>query len=278
MVTVDPVAQQAVQQWAQQMAQPIGIVEAQRFDPYLGLGLVTADPNAAPQRVVLSLAGFEKTGKTHFSLTGREPIVIFNMDKGTEGVVEKFVVSGKQVYLYNMEVEPPTTYIDIGADTNPVIWRQQWREFASKLQQVYALKPGTVIIDTLTEVHELARLAHFGKLSQVQPHMYGPVNEEMKSMTRLALAATSTTTVFLHKMGYKYQTGEPEVKGWNQIPYVVQANIQTGKIPPEGGVGIDSYYVQVKDCRLNPHLNGFALSGDQLTLEWLEYYVLRWKP
>jgi hypothetical protein len=43
-----------------------------------------------PYRLIASVSGKEKTGKTHFALTAPEPIIFFNIDVGTEGVVGKF--------------------------------------------------------------------------------------------------------------------------------------------------------------------------------------------
>ena len=67
-------------------------------NPYGALGLSTPVLGGLPKRLVISLAGFEKTGKTHLAFTGKSPIVIFNLDLGTEGVIEKFQAAGKEIY------------------------------------------------------------------------------------------------------------------------------------------------------------------------------------
>ena len=249
---------------------------------YQQLGLTTPDANRVPRRLVVSLAGLEKTGKTHFALTGRPPIVIFNLDVGTEGVVEKFVAQGKEVYVHNIPLSRPAGMLKNAAASEEVSdsWRSKWVDLSVKLEQVYALNPGTVVVDTWTEAHELARLAHFGKLSQVQPHNYGPVNDDMAALVRQAYRAEQTTTVFLQKMRTKFGTNPPEleVHGWSQMDYMVQVNLRNGKSPNQSGQGIDTYFSQIKDCRQNPHVVGYGLSGDAFSLEYLENLVLDWRP
>ena len=258
--------------------QPHPTILQPTLNPYLQLGLSVPEPDAIPYRLVVSLAGFEKTGKTHFALTGRPPIVVVNLDVGLEGVAEKFKAAGKEVYIHNIPLVRPTSLIESDDGASKEIWQRQWRELNVMLSQVYALNPGTVILDTWTEGYELARLAHFGKLSQVQAHQYGPVFAEMRSVIRQAYASRHTTTVFVHKMGLEYETKVPEVKGWNQMDFHVQVNLRNGKNPAPAGFGLEEIYTQIKDCRQNPDTNGYLLQEATFSLEYLEWFVLRWRP
>ena len=43
-----------------------------------------------PRRLVMRISAHEKDGKTHFGLTAPPPIGVMNIDRGLEGVVEKF--------------------------------------------------------------------------------------------------------------------------------------------------------------------------------------------
>ena len=104
-------------------------------------------------------------GKSYLAYTGRPPLVVINLDVGDEGVIEQFKAQGKEVYVYNIPLMRPTSLIeasrrrgtgDMEAAVVPV-------ELNQTLEQVYRLNPGTVVIDTMTEAYELARLAHFGK-------------------------------------------------------------------------------------------------------------------
>ena len=53
-----------------------------------------------------------------------------------------------------------------------------WADLKVKLAKAWSMDEGTVVMDTASEAHELSRLAAFGKLTQVMPHHYGPVNAE----------------------------------------------------------------------------------------------------
>ena len=243
-------------------------------NPYQQIGLITPQP--VPRRIVASVAGFEKTGKTHLGGTGRSPIVFVKLDTGTEGVIEKFGDT-KEIYIYDIPFSRPAGLLGDGETRD---WKKKWTDFNDTLQRIYALNPGTVVIDTWTEGYALARLAHFGKLSQVLSHQYGPVNDDLAAVVGLAFGAKHTTTLFIHKMGYKFASDPPqtEVKGWKEMDYMVQVNLRNSKVPAEAGVGMDTFYSQIKDCRQNPNAVGYALSGDSFSLEYLESVVLDWRP
>ena len=94
-----------------------------------------------PRRLVISVEGREKTGKSHFGLTAPGPIVYLNVDIGTEGVVGKFQDKGKQVYLYD---------IRIPREANANVWQTLWVDFKYRVRKVYELKAGSVIWDSIS--------------------------------------------------------------------------------------------------------------------------------
>ena len=49
-------------------------------------------------RTICSIDGEVGTGKTYFGLTGPAPILVQNIDKGLEFVVEEFIKDGKEIY------------------------------------------------------------------------------------------------------------------------------------------------------------------------------------
>ena len=55
-----------------------------------GLGFRKAGADAIRHRLIISVDGHEKQGKSHFALTAPQPIALFDVDTGLEGVVEKF--------------------------------------------------------------------------------------------------------------------------------------------------------------------------------------------
>ena len=108
-------------------------------------------------RLIASVSGKEKHGKTSFALSAPGPIIYFNLDFGQEGVIDKY--SGdKDIY----EKEYKFTRLET-ADRYVTLWTGFVTDFRAALQS----KARTIIIDTATEAWELVRLARFGKLAQV---------------------------------------------------------------------------------------------------------------
>ena len=98
--------------------------------------------------------------------------------------MEKFAAMGKDVYVYQIPFQRHA--FQAPDSVLQQTWKMQWEELKSKLESVYSLNPGTVILDTWTEAYELARLANFGKTEQVMPNRYGPVFAELRATVRLA--------------------------------------------------------------------------------------------
>src|SRR5437762_2260800 len=72
-----------------------------------GTGFTEADTEVK-RRIVISIEGREKEGKSHFALTAPGPIGVINLDIGLEGVVHKFARQGKKIYVANYRL-PSTT-------------------------------------------------------------------------------------------------------------------------------------------------------------------------
>ena len=243
----------------------------------LSFGFTQPD-STAPQRLVVNLAGQEKTGKTHLALTGRPPIFIFNIDVGTEGVVEKFQRIGKEVWSYPVRMQR----IASGANEGQLqqLWRDQWEDLKSKLSWVYQYcNPGTVVLDTWTEAYELARLAHFGKIGAM-PNQYATVYQDLRAAVRWSYDHPTATTVFVSKMTPKFNApNELEVRGFGDMDFLVQVNLRNQRIDADPGQpGPGQFLSYIKDCRQNPFCNGYVLSGDQFSLEYLEGFVHQWSP
>ena len=213
-----------------------------------------------PYRLVASVSGREKTGKTHFALTAPEPIFFVNIDIGTEGVVDKFQKQGKKIYLYDVRV-PRTGKQDI--------YVPMWENLKKIFEMVYKVGAGSVVVDTDTEAYELARLAKFGKLAQVMPQHYTEVNNEYREILRLAFDS-SMNSIFLHKMKAKYvnnaRTNEYEPSGFTDMEYSPQINILTYRDDTDEGSEFSAF---IKDSRHNPNVNGEWLRGPLCNFEFL---------
>jgi len=204
----------------------------------------------APQRAITKIGGLDKSGKSHLSLTANGPIVYHSIDIGTEGVVEKFQESGKQVLVKEITYkkgEPQSVYQDM------------WETFKQDFALGLTMGEGMVVIDTWSEIYELARLAKFGKLEQVQPHHYGSVYAELRGLIR-DVYDTQMSAALLTKMAPDYDTKELVEKGFKDTDFMVQMNIRTTMVI--GADGKPVYNLWVKNSRLNAkNLTNLTLSS-----------------
>ena len=223
-----------------------------------GFKKLTPDAKKA-SRLILAVSGREKQGKTHFSLTVPGPIAYFDLDIGTEGVVEKFVNNGKVIYHndYNYHILKdirskgpidPTPYVEM--------WEGLKSDFVAVLE---SNQVKSIIFDTATEIWELLRMSRFGKLTQVMPHNYGPVNAEYRGLLRLAYMSNKNL-VLLHKMKAEYvndkRTGHFERSGFSDTGFMVQVNVRCWRRREDGVFGLT-----VEDCRQNPDMSGMELES-----------------
>src|ERR1700723_169108 len=127
-------------------------------------------------RLIVNAEGEEKSGKNHFSFSAPGPVYLHSFDIGNEGVVQKFQ-SEKEIYIaeYELSMQPgEASAVEVAEAAEKV-----WQQFISNYRDGLAsCGNGTTVVDTGTEMWELLRLARFGKLTQVMPHHYGPVNKE----------------------------------------------------------------------------------------------------
>ena len=214
-------------------------------------------------RLVVAAAAQEKDGKTEFGLSGPAPLALINMDEGLEGVIEKFLEAGKELYVSDFR-----RYADA---TSQKEWERIWED--TKKAYINALASPdirTVMVDTETEWWELCRLARFGKIDRVMPHHYGPVNAEYRELMR-KVYDTDKNLILLRKLKDEYidekRTGNKEMAGFKDIPYMVQANVYLWRQQKTGktanlrviGKGSGSFMMTVVDSRQNP-----AIAGDEI--------------
>lgn len=247
-------------------------------------GYAPIDAGAPPRRrLILSVEGLEKEGKTNFALTAPGPIGYMDYDVGMEGVVEKFLRGG------HMQLPPKEVYRRT-KDGHPHPYRSRFdgnkkveaeREWASFEEDYYRLlnRARSTVIDTGTAMWELKRLAAFGKLTQVMPHNYVEANDSFRQLIHDAYDGDSNL-IILHKRkaewkegkdGKGNKTGNFERAGFADIGFLVQANLVAYRVLPgeyldESDLGFRLY---IRDCRQNPELAGMTLYNDQITFQTL---------
>ncbi len=226
-------------------------------------GFTKADDTITP-RLIMSVSGLEKQGKTHFGLTAPGPIAVFDTDVGDEGVVHKF--AGKEIYTIDIGV--PAEEESEEADE---IWGKFRKGYYAALEDESVR---TLVMDTATELWELLRLARFGKLTQVMPYQYGPVNAEYRRLLRDSYKYDKNV-ILLHKMKAKYvndkRTAEYERAGFNDTGFLVQLNAQVWRYGVEDG---GEFVITINDSRHNPDLIGEALEGLMCNFQTLAMMVM----
>jgi len=225
-------------------------------------GFVDAKTIKTKRRLIVSVEGPQKTGKTHQLLTAPDPIAFFDMDIGTEGVVTKF--PDKQVWVAQYDYHTLK-----GPDISSIIamWERMKANFLAMLVHP---EVKTIGVDTGTEMWELIRMARLGKLTQVMPHHYGPVNAEFRDLIRQSYAS-GKNVILIHKVKAEYvndkRTGKLERAGFSDIGFLVQVNLRAWR--EDGNFGFT-----IIDCRHNPKLNGMEFSGDMANFDFLSEIVL----
>jgi hypothetical protein len=224
------------------------------------LGLKKANTDIT-KRMIVNVVGKEKQGKTNFGLTAPGPIVLFDFDYGLEGVINKFA-GKKAIYPSEYRIN------EISAGQFLSSWERFRKEFTGALKEK---EVRSILIDTGTEMWELIRLARFGKLTQVMPQHYGPVNAELRGIVRDAYSSDKNL-ILLHKMTEIYVENKPSgrfgMAGFKDIPYNVQVNVLCWRNTDD-----QVFHATINDCRQNSDLAGLDLEGDMVNFPTLATLV-----
>lgn len=210
------------------------------------------------KRVVMSLEGMDKTGKTHFALTAPGPIALFNFDIGLEGVIHKFA-----------DKEILTSDVQFARTGDADAWVQTWEDFKRMFTEAIRHPDvRTVVIDNGTEMWELLRLARLGKLTQVMPHKYTELNTEFRELMRREVFESNKNVIFIHKVKQQWVndkfTGKYERAGFKDIGYLVQLNALSWWDEDE-----QEFCLTVMNSRHDPELIGEELRGPMLNFPTL---------
>jgi len=253
--------------------QPVSMIQIPHSSDFLpadfsSLGFETIEAGREVARIVASTAAQEKSGKTHWGvLTWPDPMAVFSLDTGTRMIVEKALRSGRRI-VYNKFLVPETQFKDdnkakalSGAERKTA--EQEWDRFKDSIRKVIEYpKLRSLIIDTATEMWELARMARFGKTTQVPPQLYVALNAEMRELLTSVYERQDLNVLFIHKMKKEYKSkagldkevwsGRWERAGFGDLPYIVDMNLENYFNHETMRFG-----VRVLDCpRSNPQVIG----------------------
>jgi len=199
------------------------------------------------RRLIVSVSGKEGTGKSNLLFTATPPVFLFDIDTGSEGVVEKFQQAGNDIYIYSIRVPK---------DATQDIYQGMWAAVKDRIKMVYKVNEGTLGMDTQTEIYELARLAHFGKLTQVMPHHYAEVKSQWREILKLGYDS-KMNTVLINKIKPIWvnntRTKDYEISGFDETPYAVQVALTSFREQTENGV---VFGYTIDKCRKRASLIG----------------------
>jgi len=229
---------------------------------------------------ILSVQGEPKSGKTHFYSTAPGGIGVQSLDFGTEGIIEKFPDTYFDVREYNFAYDFTISKRgDEATDQADRIKADYWQPFNEHCTEFFG-DPSirTVVWDTASEVWEMLRLAHFGKLVQNPQMQYGVVNAEFKALLRMANTARKNM-ILVHHVGKEYktvtdergqeksvETGNWKRLGNNKIETFVHSYIKTIYIEPvKNSKGViatpGKFQFEILRSRFNPDMNGMVIDA-----------------
>lgn len=217
------------------------------------MGFNTA-PDKPKPRLIVGIDGREGHGKTELALSAPGPMGYQSVDIGTEGVIEKHVKAGKEIFI--KEYYSP---LEGGDLSDPVVLKRiqiKAEEFMDSFTNDYkallSAQVRTVVWDTASEVWQIMRIARFGKLEKVLPIHYGPVNAEYLSLVKLAYNS-NTNLILIHKSKAIWvnndRTDDFERSGMSETGYLVQVDVNVYKDD-------DGFHAFITKCRANDPLTG----------------------
>jgi hypothetical protein len=192
-------------------------------------------PDDYAKQLVLGVCGMDKSGKTHFSMTAPDPLVYFDIDIGTEGVVQKFKQQGKEIARCSLAI--PQMIHKKSSERIMAEAKVQVEKFTRAYMAALATpEVRSIVIDNSTSLFELVLLSHFGKTLQIPKHLRTLPNLEMAQLVRAPLDDPKCNVNVIHilQMRKLYRNDSWDGKtfewaGYNKMAYLVQAMLEVRK-------------------------------------------------
>ncbi len=212
----------------------------------------------SPKRLIASVQGLQKSGKTRLALTSKKPLGYIAVEiGGEEGVVDQFIppdvesFDGIQIVKIRMDDPVYPNREDFKADKagekdyNEAVSEAVQNAAAPALDAFYAAyyaslgSMETTVVDTGSDLWELMRLANFGRLEKIPQLAYGQLNKSMDKLIDDAFSAQGSL-ILIHHMTEKWENyvdeksgkerGKPSgvfvMSGYKGIPKKVQAVVE----------------------------------------------------
>jgi hypothetical protein len=229
-------------------------------------------------RVIWLVAGPAKTGKSHLLYSMPGPLAYFNIDRGEEGTIEKFLEpdedSGRTALTgWNYDVNITREMI---ADPNTEVVKAKCEPmFMSTLRAFDKVLMGpegdairSIGVDTWTEFFQLGCFARIGKDKQIMPVERTKVNGIFSAIIHSAFYKQKNVMLLAKTTEFD---GAVRIAGYNQSEALVQTVIMTGKTtkmvrPADGGKPKKQtvFTYTIAECRQNRELMGEMFTSDEL--------------
>lgn len=216
---------------------------------------------------IISTVGKEGSGKTGWALSAaaiaKGSCVYIPMDRKPKGDYINNLIEQHHIYV------PKTNFKVILTPNNQTVAIKLWDELAGLTKdsiQDPAIR--TVIWDTGVYAWGLIRMARFGKLSQIMPHQYAPVNGEFQAVLWSA-EEKNKIIIVIHSQSKEYKegkdgkdhwTGNYERAGYSHMGFVANVSLEHFKteneVPPQFGV-------RVLQNKLKPETDGREMIGEE---------------
>lgn len=224
-----------------------------------------------PTRLIVSVEATEGCGKTIFGLGAASSGTVYlqRFDRASEGALKLAQDAGLDVRVKDYDLD--VVKDEIGPDAKAINRTKDeagtlFDEYQEDLKQIIA-EGATPVIDTFTEAWELARLAEFGKVTQVQPHMYSRLNAKFRHLLN-SIVLSPCSAVLIHKLKDVWEnketsnglrsakTGELERSGFSDIGYGAHVMVRLYRAgmrgDPNGEVPEPSREFMMRILKCNP--------------------------
>jgi len=171
--------------------------------------------------IIFTVIAPPKVGKTHFSMTLPERVIIYSFDLGAQIVRVRPEFKNKDIIIK----EYPLPIMDsVQARGQQQEVKAVWDKFNKDFQKdVSDPEVKTLVIDTGTHLYEIARIARAAELGQanILQHQYGEVYARIRALIQQA-RLMGKSLVITHHVRDEYvddkKTGSLEMDGCKIIP------------------------------------------------------------
>lgn len=212
-------------------------------------------------RLIMAVEAFPKGGKTAFALSAPKPMSYLNFDRKIEqSTLDLLGVARDDLYVKEIRING-----DLAQDQHRAEWDQVCGSFMWMLRDSEDIR--TIVVDTETEMWELARLAYFGKTTQVMPYMYTELNSVYKYMIDQC-DKYDKNIIFLRKVKKEYKndkwSGKHEVAGFSKLDWIVEVNARMGWDGDE-----EEFWLEIINNGITASMNGQEFTGEMVSFPWV---------